>query len=127
MAQGGGLAFGGGEVRLPIVNEREARVARNEAISREINEGIEDGRASTPPDQYLRIVCECGSATCERLIAIRPAEYEAIRSDPTHFAVIGDHVAPDVERVVDETDRFVTVEKLPGLPAEIVKEVDPRS
>jgi hypothetical protein len=121
------LAFRGGEARLPLVSEREAQVARNEAISREINEGIEDGHASAPRDHYLRIVCECGRATCERLIAITTAEYERIRSNPTHFAVNRDHVVPDVERVVDETERFVTVEKLPGVPAEIVREEDPRS
>lgn len=102
-------------------------MARNEAISREINEGIEGGHASASRDLYLRIVCECGRATCERLIAITIAEYERIRSNPTHFAVNRDHVAPDVERVVDETERFVTVEKLPGVPAEIVREEDPRS
>ena len=102
-------------------------MARNEAISREINEGIEGGHASTPRDDYVRIVCECGSRTCERLIAITTAEYEGIRSNPTHFAVIRIHLAPDVERVVYETERFVTVEKLPGLPAEIVEEEDPRS
>lgn len=109
------------------MSEREERVARNEAISREINEGIERGRAATPRDEYVRIFCECGNRTCERLIAITPAEYERVRSDPRRFMVIRDHVALDVERVVDEAERFVVVEKREGQPAEIAEEEDPRS
>ena len=62
----------------------------------------------------------------QRLIAITIAEYERVRGDPRHFAVFREHVVPDVERVVDETERFVVVEKREGLPAEIAEEEDPR-
>jgi hypothetical protein len=106
---------------------REERVARNEAASREINERIEDAHEGTSPDQYVRMVCECGQESCDRLIAITTSEYERVRSDPLRFVVVRDHVMVDIEREVDETDRFVVVAKRQGGPAEVAAEEDPRS
>lgn len=106
---------------------REERVARNETTSREINEGIDEAHDDAPPDQHLRMLCECGHDTCERLIAITGAEYDRIRSDPRRFAVIREHVISDVEDVVDETDRFVVVMKRDGTSADVAIEEDPRS
>ena len=68
------------------VEGREERVARNEATSREINERIEDAHEGAPPDKYLRVVCECGQESCDRLIAITLPEYERVRSDSSQFA-----------------------------------------
>src|SRR5205823_1502403 len=106
---------------------REERVAHNEAASREINEGIEGGHEGAPPDRYIRIVCECGQESCERLIAITVPEYERVRADPRQFAVVREHVMADVERAVDETDRFDVVAKREGTPAEVATEEDPRN
>src|SRR5205809_989695 len=58
---------------------REERVARNEATSREINERIEEAHEEAPPDRHVRMVCECGQDSCDRLIAITLAEYERVR------------------------------------------------
>jgi hypothetical protein len=110
------------------MTEREERVARNEATSREINEGIEDAHEGAPSDRYVRMVCECGLESCDRLIAISVPEYERVRGDARHFALVPDHVMEDVERVVQETDRFVIVAKLEGTTAAVVAaEEDPRS
>ena len=108
------------------MSEREGRIARNEAFSREINEGIEDARSSTPSD-YLRMVCECGRPDCSSLIAISIKEYEAVRADPRSFVVHHSHVSPDVEDAVRRTERFVVVRKREGTPATIAQEEDPRS
>src|SRR6266487_5457787 len=78
------------------MSEREARIARNEAVSREINEGIEDARPTDPGD-YLRMVCECGRPDCSSLIAISLREYESVRADPRTFAVDHAHIRPEVE------------------------------
>jgi hypothetical protein len=107
------------------VSSREERVAQNESTSREINERLEEAHDHSPGG-YIRMVCECGLETCDRVIAITTAEYEQIRSDPRHFAVARDHVLPDMERVVDETDRFTVVEKREGTPARVAEEEDPR-
>ena len=108
------------------MSERAERVALNEATSRELNEKIEQAHPRSP-DEYFRIVCECGRGDCTRLIAISVPEYEAVRSDSRHFVVLRAHVLPDVEAVVQETDRYTVVSKHEGTPAEIVREEDPRS
>jgi hypothetical protein len=109
------------------MSEREERAARNEAISREINEGIEEGHEGDSREAQVRMICECGQTHCQKLIAITIREYEDVREDPRRFAVSVKHVMPDVERVVYETDRFAVVQKLEGAPAEVAKEEDPRS
>jgi len=109
------------------MKSREERVAQNESISREINEGIEQAHASSSTGGYLRMVCECGQEECPRLIAITAREYEDVRSDPRRFAVVKDHVMPDVEQVLSETDRFVVVQKREGTPAAVAEETDPRN
>ena len=109
------------------MSDRAERVARNEATSREINEGLEQAHADAPSDRYLRMVCECGLATCDRMIAITGPEYERVRSDARRFAVLQDHVVADVEVVLEENDRFVVVVKRGGTPAEVAEREDPRS
>jgi hypothetical protein len=106
---------------------REERIARNEATARQINEGIEEAHEGAPADRFVRMVCECGHASCDRLIAITLPEYERVRSDARQFVVVHDHVIADVERVVEETDRFVLVAKREGVPATVASEEDPRS
>ena len=113
--------------RVRAVSDRAERVARNEATSREINERLEHAHEGAPSDRYLRMVCECGLATCDRVIAITMPEYERVRSDPRRFAVLREHVVSDAEVVVEEHDRFVVVVKREGTPAEIAEQQDPRS
>lgn len=108
------------------MSEREARIARNEAVAREINEGIEEARPASS-EEYLRMVCECGRPHCSSVIAISIREYEAVRADPRTFAVDHAHVSPNVEDTVRTTDRFVVVRKREGTPAAIAQEEDPRS
>jgi hypothetical protein len=106
---------------------REDRVAKNEAASRDINESIEDAHEGASPDGHIRMLCECGLEACDRLIAITIREYEKVRLDPRRFALVREHVMPDVETVVDETDRFVVVTKREGTPADVAREEDPRA
>jgi hypothetical protein len=113
--------------KVRMVSDRAERVARNEATSREINERLEWAHQAAPSDRYLRMVCECGLATCDRVIAITTPEYERVRSDPRWFAVYREHVVPDAEVVIEEHDRFVLVVKREGTPAEVAEQQDPRS
>jgi hypothetical protein len=108
------------------VTDREARIAKNEAIARDINEGIEEAMVSLSPEGYTRMLCECGLPDCERKVAISVVEYERTRSDPRRFVVVKEHVIPDVEDVVDETDRFVVVQKHEGTPADVAEGFDAR-
>ena len=110
--------------------ERDERVARNEVIARRINEGIEvsqeEAHEDDPSEPFIRVLCECGRDSCDRVIAITLVEYERIRSSPLQFGLWRDHVIRDVERVVEATDRFVVVVKHEGVPAQISTAEDPR-
>ena len=106
---------------------RDERVVKNEAISREINEGIEESKANSPPETYLRMLCECGRTYCDRKIAITLPEYERVRNDPRTFAVVKDHVVPEAEVAVSETNRFTVVRKRQGTPAKVADSTDPRT
>jgi hypothetical protein len=91
---------------------RAARVAKNEAQFRDINEELEDGlrhvRHAPPLQQFI---CECGSRSCEQLVSLTFEEFEAVRRDSRRFAVVPGHVLPDTERVVETNDRYEVVEK----------------
>jgi hypothetical protein len=108
------------------VSSREERVARNEATTRDINEGIEQAHAGGPAGEHVRVLCECGRPDCDRVIAITLAEYESVRADPRQFAVALGHVTAEVERVVAKTDRYAVVTKREGTPAAVATEEDPR-
>jgi hypothetical protein len=106
---------------------RDERVAKNEATSRRINEGIEMAFESEPPDAFTFIICECGLEKCDQLLRITRAEYERVRSDPRQFAIYRGHLFSDVEEVVFESDRFMIVAKREGTPAEVAVQEDPRT
>lgn len=103
------------EVRFRRANERIERVARRLP------------GAPAPPDLLLSFVCECGETSCVQELRLTLGEYEAIRRDPTHFAVVPGHEQREIDRVVASNERFVTVEKVPGRPREVALASDPRS
>jgi hypothetical protein len=55
------------------------------------------------------------------------AAYEEIRSDPKRFFVIKGHELPEYERIVEEREEYLVVEKLPGGPAGMAIREDPRN
>jgi hypothetical protein len=99
------------------------RVAMNEATFRRINEGMEAGQ---DPSGLLTFVCECGRLGCNQLLQLTRAEYEALRADARRFAVLEGHEMPEVEHVVERTERYLVVEKAGDPEAEIVEHTDPR-
>jgi hypothetical protein len=99
---------------------------RNEALFREINERIEDvGTALAPDDVPMEFLCECDDQDCVEKVSATRAEYEAIRAVATHFVVLPGHENPGVEHVVQETERFLVVEK-EGEAGREAEEDDPR-
>jgi hypothetical protein len=99
---------------------------RNEALFREVNERIEDVSSSVALDeQLMEFLCECDSTACMEKISATRAEYEAIRTDATHFIVLPGHEDHDVEHVVQQTELFLVVEK-EGQAAHEAQEGDPR-
>jgi hypothetical protein len=108
------------------VSDREARIAKNETIARDINEGIEASMSERSPEGYVRMLCECGRVECERMIALTLAEYEDARRDGRRFVIVKEHLIPDVEDIVEDKNRFVVVRKREGTPAAVAEATDPR-
>jgi hypothetical protein len=111
------------------MDEREARIARNEALFRTVNEQIEalgQGLASLAP-RPMTIVCECGELACAQQIRVSVDQYERIRSDGTLFFVVPGHEIPDVETPVELHEEFVVVRKHEGDESNLARALDPRS
>jgi hypothetical protein len=111
---------------------REDRIARNEALYREVNERMNalaedlNARGVVEGEELGEYFCECGRDDCTEKIRMTRAEYEAVRAaSPRRFAIKPEHLIPDVERVVSQNERFAVVEKLVGEP-ELVDEHNPR-
>lgn len=103
---------------------REQEVV-NETRSREINEWIDESNESSAgvADPF---VCECSDAACASTITLTHLEYEAVRSDGTHFAIATNHEAPELDVLVSQHVGFAIVRKLPGMPARLAIASDPR-
>jgi hypothetical protein len=112
------------------VDERATRMAQNEAVFREVNEqiaAVDERLGHDQPDQPTEIVCECGRSDCMDRLVVTRAEYESVRADPTWFFVAPGHADTAVERVVGGDGTYEIVEKLPGEPAQIALDTDPRA
>ena len=73
----------------------------------------------------IDFVCECGDEQCTEPVSLTLAEYELVRSVPTHFFVVPEHVIAKVEVVVRRGEGHLVVDKLPG-HADVAVEMDPR-
>ena len=92
---------------------QKKRIAQNEASFRDINDRLEEGLRKVPGAVDVQeFVCECGNRDCEQLVRLTFDEYEGVRRDSRHFAVVPGHVFPETERVVRDGQRFQVVEKL---------------
>jgi hypothetical protein len=108
------------------VDERERRLALNEALFREANERVEIVADQLGPDVPYEFLCECANADCTFRISLPLAVYESIRADPRQFVVLPLHYTPEVEDLVIEEDAHWVVRKT-GEAGEYVEHLDPRS
>ena len=97
--------------------------AHNQALIREVNERIVKLADEAAHPEFL---CECADTNCVEMVELSIAEYESIRSSPVRFPVKLGHDYPQFERVVEEREHYVIVEKF-GEAAMVVKKLDPRS
>ena len=94
----------------PSPSPHQSRVAHNEAAFRAINAEIADDTTH----HRVGFLCECGHATCRRIVELGVAEYREVRADPRHFFVLPGHEIPSAERVVTRVeDSYLVVEKGP--------------
>src|SRR3954451_6370080 len=106
---------------------RYERLARNEALSRNLNEQIAAWSASQGlrAGEKIEFYCECGDSTCFERVHMTREEYEAVRTDSARFAVLPDRVKPEISRVVEEHDGYVVVKTAEDLRG-IVEDMDAR-
>jgi hypothetical protein len=108
--------------------ERTAeRVARNDAIFRDANEGIQDAARRYSIAGGVPFLCECADPRCMEILRLELAEYEEIRARPTYFINARGHhtAAQGWATVVERRNGYDVVEKV-GRAAGVVEAFDPR-
>jgi hypothetical protein len=74
---------------------------------RAVNERIRE--LAWPVLSDYDLICECNDSSCMRLLRMQAEEYEALRADQLHFAVIPGHERYGRDKVIVRTERFVIV------------------
>lgn len=104
------------------MSRRKERIARNEALFREVNERVKD---IVPSEGSIEFICECGYEECIERVSLSADEYERVRSDPVEFFVKPGHEILDVEEVVETHDHYLLVRKH-VIERNIARQTDPR-
>ncbi len=105
--------------------EVQDRLATNEAVFREVNEGIGRGQWPGEEGERVRFRCECAQLGCSELLEASVHEYERVRAHGRRFIVVPGHERPEVEIVVETRPGFLVVEKR-GQAGAAAEETDPR-
>lgn len=108
-----------------MADEVQQRTARNEAIFREINEGIRRGRWPGEEESITSFRCECASLGCTQMLELSFREYERVREHPRRFIVSPGHERVDVEVVVETRPTYLIVQKT-GPAGQVAAATDPR-
>jgi len=109
------------------MDARQKRLALNEALFRDVNERVRAIAAVHGDDDHIyEFYCECSNADCTFQLRATLNAYEAVRAHSARFVIAPEHSLPEIEKVVERTDRWWVVEKI-GEPGELVEKLDPRS
>jgi hypothetical protein len=100
------------------------RIAKTEALFRNVNEGIAEASDRLEADDG-HFICECGDPGCTERIEVPVTEYERVRDDATKFVVEPGHVK-DGEQVVAQRRRYSVIRKVDRVMAAIVRRLNPR-
>jgi hypothetical protein len=103
------------------------RAAHNQSLYRSINEKIVElnqtlAEAGSEDSEWI---CECADTECTARVAATLPEYEMVRSNPRTFIISPGHLYPQVERVLNQNDRYMVVEKIDNA-GQIAETLDPR-
>jgi hypothetical protein len=111
-----------------MTDPRKARIARNEAAFRSLNEQLVAGPHQMPrvDEDLAGFVCECGDGGCAAVVRVSLAKYREVRSNARRFLLVPGHEVPDAEDVVEQGDGYAVVEKHPDV-GEIVERSHPRT
>ena len=110
----------------PMGEERDERLAKNEALFRELNENIVGIAGPLGGETPYEFVCECATTGCFERLALTLAEYERVRADGARFILKLGHEDIEVEQVVAVHDEYIVVEK-DGVAGLVAHQEDPRA
>lgn len=126
MVATGVLAVARSSSSLGVVDDRDRRMAQNEALFREVNEHVTTLAHRLDADAEYEFICECANADCTFRIPLPVGVYERIRSDPKQFVVLPLHYTPEIEELVGQEATHWVVRKT-GEAGDYVEALDPRS
>jgi hypothetical protein len=101
------------------MSPRLARLDRNVALFREVNEHIAE-LANPDLGDHFQIVCECANTGCQVKLTISIEDFRRVRHDAGRFIVVPGHTVPAVEDVVESGERYEIVAKHDTIPEDIV-------
>jgi hypothetical protein len=104
----------------------DSRIARTEALFREVNERIAE-RADLFGSDEASFVCECADAACTERIEAPLDEYEDVRDHGAQFLLAKGHEQVEVERVVRRFPDFNVVRKMKPAVRRMVERLNPRA
>lgn len=84
-------------------------MAHNESWSRSLNERRAEWVSGR--DEMTGFRCECWQDDCEERIPLSDEDWKLVRAEPNRFAVAPNHVATNIEAVVEAFPHFWMVEK----------------
>jgi hypothetical protein len=108
-----------------MARDQAERVALTEAAFRIANERMSAWEETRTADEPATYFCECAVDGCREGVRLSRAEYEHIREDPRHFAVLHGHILPEFETEVERHDGYSMIEK-PNALVPLLNETDPR-
>jgi hypothetical protein len=97
-------------------------LVRSQILFREVNERLRETVGSF--EGPLEFLCECSAEDCVATVSLDLSDYERVRAHPNLFLVVTGHEVLEVDRVVDQGDGYVLVEKI--VAADEVIRADPR-
>jgi hypothetical protein len=104
----------------------DTRVARTEALFREVNERIAE-RADLFGSDQASFVCECSDAMCTERIHAPLDDYEDVRGNGAEFLLAKGHEEVEYERVVRRFPGFNVVRKVKPAVRRLVERMNPRA
>lgn len=107
-------------------NEEAERLARTEALFREVNERIAE-TAERFDAEGTNFVCECADQSCTTRVEATLEEYERIREDGATFLLAPGHEDERIEAVVQVEGERAVVQKLHPKVARLVRMLNPRA
>jgi hypothetical protein len=107
------------------VKRTRERIAKTEALFRNVNEGISNASNRLDTDD-AHFVCECGDPDCTERVEVPLDEYEAVREHPARFVVSPGHVKGPIEKVVRRRRAYSVIEKIDRVVARIARQLNPR-